>query len=77
MPLWRPQACRVDTRVDACPVFFISPEDKRRDESRRGTHECVRHITVLLVGWIRLFLAESQFGDRGFGAVDVYGAGAG
>src|SRR5580698_10006878 len=30
--------CRVDTRVDIC-----RPVKKCRDESRHGTHECVRH----------------------------------
>jgi hypothetical protein len=24
-------------------AYFLTLEDKHRDESRRGTHECVRH----------------------------------
>ena len=35
-------ACRVETRLDPCPVAA----GKRRDESRRGTQECVRHVAV-------------------------------
>ena len=26
-------------------LLFLSPEARRREESRRGTHQCVRHIT--------------------------------
>src|ERR1700692_928735 len=45
---WRtPPACRVDTRVDAWPAVY-HPRHGRRDESRRGTHEGVRHITATI-----------------------------
>jgi hypothetical protein len=29
---------------------FHHPADMHRDESRRGTHECVRHITARICG---------------------------
>ena len=34
-------ACRVETFLDACSI--VTPAQVSR-ESRRGTHECVRHI---------------------------------
>ncbi len=37
----RTHACRIDTRVDA---WLEYTNTVRRDESRRGTHECVRHV---------------------------------
>jgi len=38
----RTRACRIDTRVDTWSAFDDS--GWRREESRRGTHECVRHV---------------------------------
>ena len=40
MGLWRTHSCVL--RSHSCERLS-SMEDKRRDESRRGTHECVRH----------------------------------
>ena len=40
--MWRGlEACRVETRLDA--RRFESSPLERRDESRRGRHECPRH----------------------------------
>jgi hypothetical protein len=33
-------------RRHSCRCLVYRPRNKRRDESRRGTQECVRHITV-------------------------------
>jgi hypothetical protein len=41
----RTHACRVGTYADA--VFLR--EKKCRDESRHGTHECVRHVADIEV----------------------------
>ena len=38
----RTRACRIDTRVDTCQNHRST--DRRREESRRGTHECVRNV---------------------------------
>src|SRR5258708_1965064 len=41
-------ACRVGTHADAASALMPTHgglrQHRRRDESRRGTHECVRHI---------------------------------
>jgi hypothetical protein len=52
--------------VEAGEVFS-SPGDRHRDESRRGTHECVRHISLK-----RLF-ADYQHGCADFVADAVDG----
>jgi len=36
------RVCRVETRLDRC----LEPPSNHRDESRRGTHECLRHIAA-------------------------------
>ncbi len=38
---WARQAAKRNIRMG-----HYKPGDKHRDESRRGTHECVRHITL-------------------------------
>src|SRR5229473_1461207 len=44
---WRTTlAWRVETRLISTFEFRNILEDKRRDESRRGTHECVRYVSV-------------------------------
>src|SRR5436309_5800811 len=40
----RTHACRAETSLGACWPMLPS-KHKRRDESRRGTHECVRHVS--------------------------------
>ena len=47
----RTRACRVGTHADA----RCAGEKTRREESRRGTHECVRHGLILAI----LFLAAT------------------
>src|SRR5579862_6434718 len=42
----RTRACRVETRLDTRGRLERSVAAKRRHEWRRGTHECVRHITA-------------------------------
>src|SRR5882762_7416031 len=46
----RTRACRVETHLDALRADHKSRDAKtmRREESRRGTHECVRHILALV-----------------------------
>jgi hypothetical protein len=47
--------CRVETRLDAFRTRSETPlavqetdrGEKRREESRRGRHECLRHIDTL------------------------------
>src|SRR5258708_21293894 len=43
---------------------FVSPTNKRRDESRRGTHECVRHdgdlLRAFLFGAVLCVSASAQ-----------------
>jgi hypothetical protein len=53
----RASACRVETRLDArrCEITSI---DKRRDESRRGRHECPRHENQLAAERLRDFVAS-------------------
>src|SRR5205809_4269585 len=47
----RTHACRAETHLGAC-AWTAASANKRRDESRRGTHECVRHACSVTLGWL-------------------------
>ena len=78
----RTRACRVGTYADA----FCRRPQKRRDESRRGTHECVRHdpgcevifapaLSVIILDAANISDDELQrqfYGDSTADAVLVY-----
>ena len=53
----RTRACRVGTSADA----RLPGAKKRREESRRGTHECVRHVGLPLV---LLLLVAAAYGAQ-------------
>src|SRR5713226_9071453 len=57
----RTRACRVETRLDAIRAHLKLQDSKpmRRDESRRGTHECVRHILALVPVTVALTLTAT------------------
>src|SRR5256885_14286177 len=61
----RTRACRVETRLDAwlSRSTICEAQGGRRDESRRGTHECVRHILVFLTVPVTVLRAEPNLSN--------------
>ncbi len=61
----RTRACRVETHLDAwlSRPTICDAYGGRRDESRRGTHECVRYILVSLMATATVLSAEPGLSD--------------